>query len=61
MRAHKLLLFQAQPFFVAEPFTARPAEHVPLAESIETFGAIVAGAHDQTPTDALQFVGAMRR
>jgi F-type H+/Na+-transporting ATPase subunit beta len=57
-RAQKLLLFQSQPFFVAEPFTARPAEYVPLAASVRAFGAIAAGAYDQTPPDALRFVGA---
>jgi F-type H+-transporting ATPase subunit beta len=56
-RGRKLLLFQAQPFFVAEPFTARPAEYVTPEESLDTFEAIVAGGYDRTPAEALRFVG----
>jgi F-type H+-transporting ATPase subunit beta len=56
-RARKLLLFQAQPFFVAEPFTARPGEHMPLEESVRAFAGIVAGAYDQTPAEELRFIG----
>lgn len=59
-RARKLLLYQAQPFFVAEPFTARPAEYVPLDESLRSFAAIIAGAHDDTPAAAFEFIGGVR-
>lgn len=60
-RAQKLLLFQAQPFFVAEPFTARPGEHVPLGESVRAFGDILAGAYDRVPAESLRFIGGARR
>jgi F-type H+-transporting ATPase subunit beta len=60
-RARKLLLFQAQPFFVAEPFTARPAEHVPLGETVRAFAGIVGGAYDQAPAESLRFLGRVRR
>jgi F-type H+-transporting ATPase subunit beta len=60
-RARKLLLFQAQPFFVAEPFTARPGEYVPLEDSVRAFGGIIAGEYDATPEEALRFIGGVRR
>ncbi len=56
-RAHKLLLFQSQPFFVAEPFTAHPAEYVALAESVRTFSEIITGNHDKTLAEELRFIG----
>lgn len=56
-RARKLLLFQGQPFFVAEPFTARPAEYVPPEVSAGAFAGIAAGAYDQIPAEALRFIG----
>lgn len=60
-RAQKLLLFQAQPFFVAEPFTALPAEFVPRAASIRDFQAILNGDHDAVASETLRFIGGARR
>ncbi len=60
-RAEKLLLFQAQPFFVAEPFTALPAEVVPRETSIRDFQAILDGAYDAIASEALRFIGGARR
>lgn len=60
-RAEKLLLFQAQPFFVAEPFTARPAEVVPREVSVRAFRAILDGAYDAVASESLRFIGGARR
>lgn len=60
-RAEKLLLFQAQPFFVAEPFTARPAEVVPRDVSVRAFRAILDGAYDTVASESLRFIGGVRR
>lgn len=60
-RAQKLLLFQAQPFFVAEPFTARPAECVPCNESVQAFQAILDGDYDAIASEALRFIGGTHR
>jgi F-type H+/Na+-transporting ATPase subunit beta len=60
-RAEKLLLFQAQPFFVAEPFTALPAEFVPHEESIRDFQAILDGTYDAVASETLRFIGGARR
>lgn len=60
-RAQKLLLFQAQPFFVAEPFTARPAEVVPREASVRTFREILDGAYDAVASESLRFIGGTRR
>jgi F-type H+/Na+-transporting ATPase subunit beta len=59
-RAHKLRLFQAQPLFVAERFTNRPAEYVPRAATVQTFHDILAGAYDSVEDKALQFTGRAR-
>jgi F-type H+/Na+-transporting ATPase subunit beta len=60
-RAQKLVLFQAQPFFVAEPFTARPAEFVPREASVRAFQAILEGAYDAIASESLRFIGGTRR
>jgi F-type H+-transporting ATPase subunit beta len=58
-RARRALLFQGQPFFVAETFTGLPGEHVPVAETVRGFGELVAGLHDGVPEEAFRFVGAL--
>lgn len=60
-RAQKLLLFQAQPFFVAEPFTARPAEAVAREAGVRTFREILDGAYDAIASESLRFIGGVRR
>jgi F-type H+-transporting ATPase subunit beta len=55
--ARRLQLFQSQPFFVAELYTATPAEFVPLAETVRAVAPIVQGAHDTTPEEAFRFAG----
>ncbi|MDO8471748.1 MAG: F0F1 ATP synthase subunit beta, partial [bacterium] len=45
-RARKLQRFLSQPFYVAEQFTGRTGQYVPLAETIKGFAAIIAGEYD---------------
>jgi F-type H+/Na+-transporting ATPase subunit beta len=58
-RARRVLLFQGQPFFVAETFTGLPGEYVSLAETVRGFGELVAGLHDDVPEEAFRFVGTL--
>jgi len=60
-RARRTLLFQSQPFVVAEPYTAVPGEYVPLADTIRGFGEILASKHDALPEEAIRFVGAIEQ
>jgi F-type H+-transporting ATPase subunit beta len=58
-RARRTLLFQGQPFFVAEPFTAVPGVYVPVAETLRGFGELAAGRHDSAPEEAFRFTGTL--
>jgi F-type H+/Na+-transporting ATPase subunit beta len=58
-RARRVLLFQTQPFVVAEPFTAVPGEYVPLDATVRAFSELVAGQHDAVPVEAFRFIGAI--
>jgi F-type H+-transporting ATPase subunit beta len=58
-RAQRVLLFQGQPFFVAETFTGLPGENVPVAETVHGFGKLVDGLHDDVPEEAFRFVGTL--
>jgi F-type H+-transporting ATPase subunit beta len=58
-RAQRALLFQSQPFYVAETFTGLPGEYVPLAETVRGFGELVGGRHDDVSEEALRFVGTL--
>ena len=60
-RARRTLLFQAQPFVVAEPYTAVPGEYVPLSDTIHGFGELLAGKYDALPEEAVRFVGAIQQ
>lgn len=48
-RARKIQRFLSQPFFVAEAFTGAPGQYVPLAETVRSFKAILAGEYDDVP------------
>ena len=48
-RARKIQRFLSQPFHVAEVFTGIPGMFVPLADTIRSFKAIVAGEYDHLP------------
>lgn len=58
-RARRVLLYGSQPFFVAEPYTARPGVFVPYTETLRIYAGLVAGAYDDLPEEALRFTGAV--
>jgi F-type H+-transporting ATPase subunit beta len=58
-RARKIQKFLSQPFFVAEQFTGRKGEYVPLAETIRSFKEILEGKHDDKPENDFYMRGAM--
>ena len=56
-RARKIQRFLSQPFHVAEVFTGTPGIFIPLADTIRSFKAIVAGEYDHLPEAAFYMVG----
>ena len=56
-RARKLQRFLSQPFHVAEVFTGFPGVFVPIADTVRSFKAIVAGEYDHLPESAFYMVG----
>jgi F-type H+/Na+-transporting ATPase subunit beta len=56
-RARKIQRFLSQPFHVAEVFTGFPGKFVPVADTIRSFKAIVAGEYDHLPEGAFYMVG----
>jgi F-type H+-transporting ATPase subunit beta len=56
-RARKIQRFLSQPFHVAEVFTGTPGIFVPVADTIRSFKAIVAGEYDHLPEAAFYMVG----
>ena len=44
---------------MAEVFTGKPGKYVPLAETIASFKAIVAGEYDHLPEAAFYLVGSI--
>jgi F-type H+-transporting ATPase subunit beta len=56
-RARKLQRFLSQPFHVAEVFTGFPGVFVPIADTVRSFKAIVAGEYDYLPEAAFYMVG----
>ena len=53
--------FLSQPFFVAEVFTGLKGEYVPVAETVESFEAIVNGDLDEVPEQAFLNVGGIEQ
>ena len=60
-RARKVERFLSQPFFVAEVFTGLKGEYVPVAETVESFEAIVNGDLDDMPEQAFLNVGGVEQ
>jgi F-type H+-transporting ATPase subunit beta len=60
-RARKIERFLSQPFYVAEVFTSVPGETVPVAETVESFEAIVRGDLDEVPEQAFLNVGGVEQ
>src|SRR5262247_3320081 len=56
-RARKIERFLSQPFFVAEQFTGRNGEYVPVAETVRGFREILDGEHDELPETAFYMKG----
>jgi F-type H+-transporting ATPase subunit beta len=56
-RARKIQKFLSQPFFVGEVFTGVPGIYVPVAETVESFRALVDGELDDAPEQAFFNVG----
>ncbi|MFA6511545.1 MAG: F0F1 ATP synthase subunit beta [Patescibacteria group bacterium] len=56
-RARKIQRFLSQPFHVAEVFTGRAGEYVPLKETIRGFKEILDGKHDDKPEQAFYMKG----
>ena len=60
-RARKIQRFLSQPFFVAEQFTGRTGEYVPVAETVRSFKEIVDGEHDEIPERAFYMQGSIEQ
>ena len=60
-RARRMQKFLAQPMFVAEQFTGRSGEYVPVAETVRGFKEILEGKHDDLPEQAFYMVGAIEQ
>ena len=58
-RARKIERFLSQPFFVAEQFTGRGGEYVPVAETVRGFREILDGEHDELPEGAFYMKGSI--
>lgn len=57
VRARRLHCFLSQPLVVAEAWSATPGAYVPLAETLQTTQAILDGALDDVPEEALTSIG----
>jgi len=51
--------FFSQPFAAAAPFTGRPGQVVPLAETVRAYMALLAGQYDGLPEEAFMWRGAL--
>jgi F-type H+-transporting ATPase subunit beta len=56
-RARKIERFLSQPFFVAEAFTGRSGEYVPVEETVRGFREILDGEHDDLAEGAFYMKG----
>jgi F-type H+-transporting ATPase subunit beta len=56
-RARKIERFLSQPFFVAEQFTGRGGEYVPVTETVRGFREILDGQHDELSEGAFYMKG----
>jgi F-type H+-transporting ATPase subunit beta len=58
-RARKIERYLSQPFFVAEAFTGRSGEFVPVEETVRGFREILDGEHDDVPEGAFYMKGSI--
>jgi F-type H+-transporting ATPase subunit beta len=56
-RARRIERFLSQPMFVAETFTGRKGQYVPLTETVRGFREILDGKHDDLPEQAFYMAG----
>jgi F-type H+-transporting ATPase subunit beta len=56
-KARKIQRFFSQPFHVAEQFTGMAGRYVPIADTVDGFGRILAGEADEMPEQAFMYVG----
>ena len=56
-RARKISKFLSQPMFVAETFTGRKGQYVPIEKTVESFEKILAGDYDGVDEQAFYMVG----
>ena len=59
-RARKIERFLSQPFVMSEVFSDKPGKFVELAESLEGFQALLAGAGDEFPEAAFYMKGGLK-
>jgi F-type H+-transporting ATPase subunit beta len=60
-RARKIERFLSQPFFVAEAFTGRSGEYVPVTDTVRSFREILDGKHDDLPESAFYMKGSIEQ
>jgi F-type H+-transporting ATPase subunit beta len=60
-RARKMERFLSQPFFVAEAFTGRSGEYVPVADTVRSFREILDGEHDDLSEGAFYMKGSIEQ
>jgi F-type H+/Na+-transporting ATPase subunit beta len=58
-RARRLQRFMSQPMFVAEVFTGRPGQYVPIKETVASFKDILEGKADDLPEQAFFLAGTL--
>jgi F-type H+-transporting ATPase subunit beta len=58
-RARKLQNFLTQPFFVAESYTGKPGEYVPLKDTLEGCDRIIRGRLDDIPEERFYMIGSL--
>jgi F-type H+-transporting ATPase subunit beta len=58
-RARRLQRFMSQPFFVAEVFTGRPGQYVPIRDTVASFKEILEGKTDTLPEQAFFLAGTL--
>jgi F-type H+-transporting ATPase subunit beta len=60
-RARKIQRFFSQPFTVAQQFTGRAGQYVPIAETVRGFAMILAGEFDHVPEQMFLYAGAIEQ
>ena len=58
-RARKVQRFLSQPFFMSEVFSGRPGKFVSIKDTVDGFGALIAGEGDDYPEAAFYMTGTL--